>query len=203
MWGRHFEYCIDHCYSGFGLFCLCHIFDLLDSLLYSSSVTCVYRLFSVKSMLFLLLMFFSMFDLDLCPLHDAWWVFIYRFGGTQQSQGLSNPYRYASSSNPSSNYHSSYVPYYKLQQMKNETKEKERVEREKKEKDEKEKDKNPVTTVSSRVEFPPSTISSRVSAPPSLPVTSATTTTGSTVSTTSTTPTTITTPTSSFVHFRK
>ena len=128
-------------------------------------------------------------------LHDAWWVFISRYGGSQQ--GLSNPYRYSSSSNPSSNYHSSYVPFYKLQQMRNETKEKERAEREKKE-----RDSVPITSVSSRIEHP-SSISNRITAPATLPVTSATTTTGSTISTTSTTPTTITTPTSSFVHFRK
>ncbi|KAL4232952.1 hypothetical protein ACF0H5_007640 [Mactra antiquata] len=100
---------------------------------------------------------------------------------SDRSQGLTNPFRYSAGSGITGNssYSSSYVPYYRRQQLEKE--------REKSEKEAADKE---------------NATNNRVSTPASLAVTTATVTTGSTVSTTSSS-TTITTPTSSFTHYRK
>ncbi|XP_053397552.1 protein phosphatase 1 regulatory subunit 12A-like isoform X8 [Mercenaria mercenaria] len=102
----------------------------------------------------------------------------------RRSQGLTNPYRYSAGSglNSTTSYQSSYVPYYRRQQLENERKEREKSDKETGNKE--------------------NVANNRISAPTSLPVTSSTVTTASTISTTSSS-TTITTPTSSFTHYRK
>lgn len=118
------------------------------------------------------------FDLLIvCMLHD---LDLHSF----RSQGITNTYRYSVGSTYNSNsssYQSSYVPYYRRQQLENDRKERERSDRDK---DIGDKENNRITT------------------PTSLPVASSTVTTTPTVSTTSSS-TTITTPTSSFTHYRK
>ncbi|XP_053397554.1 protein phosphatase 1 regulatory subunit 12A-like isoform X10 [Mercenaria mercenaria] len=103
---------------------------------------------------------------------------------SERSQGLTNPYRYSAGSglNSTTSYQSSYVPYYRRQQLENERKEREKSDKETGNKE--------------------NVANNRISAPTSLPVTSSTVTTASTISTTSSS-TTITTPTSSFTHYRK